>query len=255
MAEPLNTGLSAQQVLTAFDRALNDYTDAEIDALLSEKQDNITDLSEIRSGAAEGATAVQQTVFETDQARQDALEAEDRAALIQQVDGGAKNFVKLCFSSTSSSSSFPATTNNNDGTITVNGSRVGNATILVQDLITAQTTSVKTRYTLPAGNYVIAPTGNSNIGLQVYKHNGTNLVSLGNAKTEALTFTYSDTDKVQYPYICIRLFCEGNVTINNFTFMPMVCSAADYAISPAFVPYRPSWQEMYDMIKALQNGS
>lgn len=59
MAEPLNTGLSAQQVLTAFNRALNDYTDAEIDTLLSAKQDTISDLSEIRSGAAAGATAVQ----------------------------------------------------------------------------------------------------------------------------------------------------------------------------------------------------
>ena len=86
MAEPLNTGLSAQQVLTAFSRSLNDYTDAEIDTLLSAKQDTISDLSEIRSGAAAGATAVQQTEFEADQQRQDALEAEDRAALIAQND-------------------------------------------------------------------------------------------------------------------------------------------------------------------------
>ena len=42
MAEPLNTGLSAQQVLTAFSRALNDYTDAEVDALLSANQDVLT---------------------------------------------------------------------------------------------------------------------------------------------------------------------------------------------------------------------
>lgn len=173
---------------------------------------------------------------------------EDRAALVEQVDEGAKNFVQLGFTSTSGSSSVPATTNNNDGTITVNGSRVGSATILVQDLITGQTASVKTRYTLPAGNYVIAPTGNENIGLQVYKHDGTNLVGLGNAKTEALRFSYSDTDKVRYPYICIRLFCDGDATINNFTFMPMVCTEADYKISPAIVPYRPSWQEMWEMI-------
>jgi hypothetical protein len=166
-------------------------------------------------------------------------------AAIKAVDEGAKNLVQLGFTSTSGSSSVPATTNNNDGTITVNGSRVGNATILVQDLITAKASSVNTRYTLPAGNYVIAPTGNVNIGLQVYKHDGTNLVSLGNARLEALKFTYSDTDKSQYPYICIRLFCEGNVTINNFTFMPMICTAADYAVSPKFVPYCPSLPDIF----------
>ena len=35
--ETLNTGLSSQQIMTAFDRALNDYSDEEIDALLSAK--------------------------------------------------------------------------------------------------------------------------------------------------------------------------------------------------------------------------
>lgn len=48
----------------------------ETNTALSGKQDSIADLSEIRSGAAAGATAVQQTAFETDQARQDALDAE-----------------------------------------------------------------------------------------------------------------------------------------------------------------------------------
>ena len=175
-------------------------------------------------------------------------------ALIKQVDEGPKNFVQLGFTSTSGSSSVPATTNNNNGTITVNGSRVGDATILVQDLVTAQASIVDTRYTLPAGNYVIAPTGNANIGLQVYKHDGTNMVGLGNAKREALSFTYSDTDKVQYPYICIRLYCDGNFTFNNFTFMPMVCTKVAWAVSQKFVPYCPTMQEMYQMILALQSG-
>lgn len=40
--ESLNTGLSSQQIMTAFDRALNDYTDNEIDTALSAKQDSGT---------------------------------------------------------------------------------------------------------------------------------------------------------------------------------------------------------------------
>lgn len=42
MAEPLNTGLSAQQVLTAFDRALHDYTNSQIDTMLAAKQAALT---------------------------------------------------------------------------------------------------------------------------------------------------------------------------------------------------------------------
>lgn len=102
MAEPLNTGLSAQQVLTAFDRALNDYTDAEIDAMLGEKQDTITDISEIRSGAAAGETAVQQTAFETDQQRQ---ETEIGAV----ANAGAKNSFDIQHPSTVRNTEYNAT--------------------------------------------------------------------------------------------------------------------------------------------------
>ncbi len=34
----------------------------------------------------------------------------------------------------------------------------------------------------------------------------------------------------------------------------MICTASDYAVSSAFVPYRPSWQKLYEMILALQSG-
>lgn len=85
MAEPLNTGLSAQQVLTAFDRALNDYTDAEIDALLSAKQDTIADISEIRSGAAAGATAVQPATLAAETAAREAADSEMQDEIEQKV--------------------------------------------------------------------------------------------------------------------------------------------------------------------------
>ncbi len=34
----------------------------------------------------------------------------------------------------------------------------------------------------------------------------------------------------------------------------MICTAADYAVSPAFVPYAPTNRELYEMILALQSG-
>ena len=40
---------------------------------------------------------------------------------------------------------------------------------------------------------------------------------------------------------------SGNITIK-----PMICTAADWAVSQQFVPYCPTMAEMYEMIKALQ---
>lgn len=55
------------------------------------KQDTIADLTDIRSGAAAGSTAVQQTAFETDQARQDALDAE----LAEEIETNKNNISSL----------------------------------------------------------------------------------------------------------------------------------------------------------------
>ena len=46
----------------------------------------------------------------------------------------------------------------------------------------------------------------------------------------------------------ISIFVGQSTTVTNV----MICSKVDYDISQAYVPYRPSWQEMYDMILALQ---
>ena len=40
----------------------------------------------------------------------------------------------------------------------------------------------------------------------------------------------------------------------NITISPMICTAADYASSPDYVPYVPTMLELYQMIQALQTG-
>jgi hypothetical protein len=60
------------------------------------------------------------------------------------------------------------------------------------------------------------------------------------------------TGGTQYAY---RFRVYSNKAIGNVTIYPMICTAADYAVSPKYVPYRPSWQEMWEMIQALQNNS
>lgn len=55
----VNTGLTAQQVLTAFQRALGDMTDEQIQALLNNKQDKLTttQMAAVNSGIDSGAVA------------------------------------------------------------------------------------------------------------------------------------------------------------------------------------------------------
>lgn len=54
------------------------------------------------------------------------------------------------------------------------------------------------------------------------------------------------------------IFVSMLVTKNfngSVTFKPMICSKAAWAISQAYAPYRPSYQELYERIVALEQAS
>lgn len=239
---------------------------------LGNKQDTISDLSTIRSGAAAGATAVQpQAMSGALAAKQDTLNAAqlaavnsgittdivsaDTAALIELVDSGAKNFIPVNFTSRAAGTDKPSITNNGDGSITVDGSREStSATILVYDISSDATVSTDTTYTLPVGKYVIAATGNTKLKLQVYMHNGTDLVALATSGADIADFEYTSENKTTYPYICWRINANGASTFDNYTFSPMICSKAAWDISQAYQPYRPSYQELYERVLALENA-
>ena len=182
------------------------------------------------------------------------LTDEDRTALAELVDGGAKNLLKLGF--THKSAGYQTADMTTDGIgIIVNGDR--NTTtdmILVYDLVTNKSDMLDTRYTLPAGKYVIPSTGTSNLRYQVYCHDGTNYQSLGYTMSDPLEFEYTAALKTQYPYIAYRLWASRVSSFDNYTFYPMVCAKSAWKISKTYQPYRPSWQEMWDAIQALQNG-
>lgn len=237
MAEPLNTGLSAQQVLTAFDRALNDYTDTEIDALLGAKQDAIADISEIRSGAAAGATAVQQTAFETDQQRQE-TEIGVVAAL------GAKNLLKI----TAASQTIRGVTFtvNDDQTVTVNGTNDGTGASTFVIVPNAQA------ITIPDGNYILSGCPTSGEGtatapydLRWYRYSqGQSAYDIGSGASVTKDGDTTDSN--------IAIVIKTGQTANNLIFKPMIRPAS--ITDDTFVPYAPTNRELYEMILALQNG-
>ena len=176
----------------------------------------------------------------------------DRAALVQIIDSGPKNTCKLGFTSKAATSGNPSITNNGTS-ITLNGSRsASSASILVYDLVGDESLSQDTRYTLPAGKYICKGTGNSSVRVQVFAHSGTaeSLQKLSDSKDNN-EFEYTSSLKQDYPYLCFRIWIAGSSTFDNVTIYPMICSKAAWNISQAYQPYRPSYQEMYDMILAL----
>ena len=52
-------------------------------------------------------------------------------------------------------------------------------------------------------------------------------------------------------YVSLRVQSSFSGTI---TFKPMICSAAALAISSAYQPFRPSYQELYERVLALEGG-
>lgn len=241
----VKAALTAKQDTLTFDNtptedSTNPVTSGGVKTALDGKQDSISDLASIRSGAAAGATAVQPAELETDQDRQDVLEAEDRAALAELVDSGAKNLAPN--TATSDTVSGVEFTVNTDGSVLANGTANTAAWFQTADSIT-----------LPAGNYVISGGDvvsgvvNTRFVLSTSTTSGSIIADSMGASAE-FTLTESTTANLY-----VRM--STGRTADNVIVYPMLCTKAAWDISQVFVPYRPSWQEMYDMILALQSGN
>lgn len=171
----------------------------------------------------------------------DALQAEDRAALDGLIDSGAKN--KLINSMTDGQSFGITFTKNADETVTVSGTASGG-------------NAQRRIMTIPADeaqtyNGLILSGCHSGGGASTYK-----LVF----QRDSSPYTIYSTDtgngaiiqNVPAAVQCRVFIVVNSGTTIDATFKPMICTAADFAISSDFSPYRPTWQEMWEMIQALQ---
>ncbi|MBO7212318.1 MAG: hypothetical protein J6V44_15130 [Methanobrevibacter sp.] len=155
-------------------------------------------------------------------------EDEDRAALIQQVDAGAKNLSPVASGGNGAQNFFQSDV-----------------------------------FDFPAGNYILYlgnittdATGNVN---QVAFY-GADSQNVG----ESQYYYISRGNGVYIPFVVtaeckyVRIYAGSNNSGSagktmTFTNM-MICTAADWAVSQKFVPYAPTNRELYEMIQALQNG-
>lgn len=164
----------------------------------------------------------------------------DRAALVELVDGGAKNIADGRHSDiTTGGVAFDFA---DDGTCTATGTQTNHkATSSIM-------LSVCT-FTPKAGvTYVVSgcPTGGSNNTFAVRVTTAADSTVVWETGS-GVSFTPSTSDP-----LTIKFSIKSGTVCDGLVFKPMICTVADYEISQAFVPYRPSWQEMYEMIQALQ---
>ena len=156
-------------------------------------------------------------------------------ALIELVDGGAKN--KLNHTAYTRTVNGVTYTVNADRSITItsDGTNTQSLLYLVQN------------YELPAGDYVLSgcPEGSSTTFDLRVKAGSTTYTNYDGG-TE---FTYNGTDALEST-IVVRAAQTLNITMK-----PMICTKTEWGISQSYQPYRPSYQELYEMVLALQGGN
>lgn len=232
---------------------------------LAGKQDTISDLSTIRSGAAAGATAVQPAAMETAlDAKQNTLTTDqlaavnsgidttkvaqietnknnitkDEAAIAELVDSGAKNLMKNTAPYGDNVRTNITFTHNTDDTYTITGI---SSNTLNTDFYIA------TNVLLKSGTYKLigCPTGGDN--KSTYK---LQIAGIGYDSGDGFTFTIENDTTIN---VYIRIW--GGYVPNNLIFKPMICTKAAWDISHAYQPYRPSYQEIYERVVALEQAN
>lgn len=185
------------------------------------KQDTIADLSEIRSGAAAGATAVQQTVFTTDQDRQ-----EVEIGVV--ANAGAKNLFKI---------REPLTNTRNNVTFVVNADGTVDVST-TSDGASAQTDlTIGTVDTYEGVTYKLTGCPSGVTGLCACGTGGTGSV-IDTGSDALLTPTTSGS---RSPFV--RVF-NGAVITTPVKFYPMICRAE--ITDSTYVPYAPTNRELYE---------
>ena len=162
----------------------------------------------------------------------------DEAALVELVDSGAKNLLKI--TATSGTVSGVTYTVNADQTITFNGKAED---MISLDLSVPATVSGKSYFVsgCPAGG------ATSNTYRQLIR-DVTNQQNLGSDIGNGAVITFPNP----IGNIVVRINIFSGYTAKNLTFKPMICTKAAWDISQAYQPFRPSYQELYERVVALE---
>lgn len=167
--------------------------------------------------------------------------SKDEAALIELVDGGAKNKIKY-------KSELVAGYSETKGEVTfiVNDDLSITATSNGANVAARRTLSLYNGVALHSNGDIISG-GLSSQCIIACELNENPYTNYGTDEGTGTRMTTA-SGNVQ---IFVRVEAGASV---NVTFKPMICSNAAWDISQTYQPYRPSYQELYEMILALQSG-
>lgn len=235
--------------------ALNDNSDVidnyagQVNTALAGKQSTLTFDS---TPTANSTNPVTSGGVKTDQDRQDALEAQDRAALVELVDNGAKNLILNAMTTDITSRGVTATVNA-DKSITLTGvSESSNDFLLIYDFYSPSAASSTTN-SIPAKTgvpMVCKGTGNASVRVQVISYNSSDDITVPSNNMNDNEFV------LEKAYVTYRLWISKAADFTTpVTIYPMVCTKAAWDISRSYQPYRPSYDELIARIEALEGGS
>lgn len=176
----------------------------------------------------------------------------NRAALAEIIDSGAKN--RLNYSEIGTNSSHGATYVSNGVTFTLNS----DFSITAERTATAAVDS-SCNLRIASGSLYIDDFCNGNYILSGCPEGGGNTTY----SLRAIRDDYRPTDTgngVELPdkgantniYINMLVMAAFEGTI---TFRPMICSKAEWDVSHTYAPYRPSYQELYERVIAIEQAN
>lgn len=170
-------------------------------------------------------------------------EAEDRAALVELVDGGAKNLLNS--SAITNEINDVTFTVNSDGSIVLSGTANAhiNSYFLVDNI------------PIPTDKPCIlsgCPAGGSDDGYR--------LDMLVRGVTSMLVADYGSGANIDWSLFtgniyAVRIRIASGTNTNGLVFKPMICTKAAWDVSQAYQPYRPSYQELYERVIALEQAN
>lgn len=159
----------------------------------------------------------------------------NKDALISIIDNGPKNILNFTGYQASGNTGLTITPNA-DGSFTFSGTASSTATYFMNF-----TFSESKQYALSG-----APSNNSNITLRL-RTQANNDVAVDTGSGAIFMPTANTT------YIVMIRLAAGTYT--NDTVYPMICERAAWDISHTYVPYRPSYQELYNRVVALEQAA
>lgn len=165
--------------------------------------------------------------------------SKDEAALVELVDGGAKNHINNTLTSGTTPSGNISYTVNSDSSITITG---GTATANADIVIPFSVNN--------SGTYVL--TGGAAGGSAVTYKGQITLYPSMSGVVEIFDDISAETTLTAGTDYAFRFRVYSGKTISDCTIYPMICTKAAWDISHEYQPYRPSYQELYEMVKALQ---